>query len=116
MTDTTTDTTTTASNDSDSEASFFTRADAHIFLSNDQLDSMHKEGVAASMLYASARFTAWLVASSFTGSAQMEESKTKAVEFFTERFRDMLTQNMDDYSTNFDQYIKTPPQTANDPE
>jgi hypothetical protein len=56
----------------DSEALFFTRADAHIFLSNDQLDGMHKEGVAASMLYASARFTAWLMAGSFANGALME--------------------------------------------
>jgi Protein of unknown function (DUF3144) len=100
----------------DSEGLFFTRADAHIFLSNDQLEGMHKEGVAASMLYASARFTAWLMAGSFTKSDLMQESKAGAVEFFTERFRDMLSQNIDDYITNFDHYLKSPQPPANDAE
>lgn len=100
----------------DSEEMFFSRADAHIFLSNDQLENMHKEGVAASMLYASARFTAWLMAGSFANGDLMKESKAGAVEFFTERFRDMLGQNIDDYIANFDHYLKTPQQTANDSE
>ena len=100
----------------DSEALFFNRADAHIFLANDQLDTMHKEGVAASMLYASARFTAWLVANSFATSALMQESKSGALDFFTERFREMLTQNMDDYIANFEHYLKNPQTTANDSE
>lgn len=98
----------------DSEPLFFNRADAHIFLSNDQLDSMHKEGVAASMLYASARFTAWLMASSFPDAKPMQDAKAGALDFFTERFRDMLNQNIDDYIANFDHYIKTPPKPAND--
>jgi hypothetical protein len=102
-----TDTAATPDSD-DSEQAFFNRADAHIFLSNDQLDSMHKEGVAASMLYASARFTAWLMAGSFANGDLMKESKAGALDFFTERFRDMLNQNIDDYIANFDQYIKTP--------
>ncbi|HEY6530264.1 MAG TPA: DUF3144 domain-containing protein [Cellvibrionaceae bacterium] len=100
----------------DSEQLFFNRADAHIFLSNDQLDNMHKEGVAASMLYASARFTAWLMAGSFANGDLMQESKASALEFFTERFRDMLNQNIDDYIANFDHYIKTPQQSPKDPQ
>jgi hypothetical protein len=44
----------------------------------------------------------------------MQEAKAGALDFFTERFRDMLNQNIDDYIANFDQYIKTPPKPAND--
>ena len=43
---------------------------------------MHKEGVAASMLYASARFTAWLMASSFPDSKPMQEAKAGALDFY----------------------------------
>lgn len=99
----------------DNDALFYSRADAHIFLSNDQLEAMHKEGVAASMMYASARFTAWLMAGSFANADVMKESKDNALEFFTQRFRDMLNHNIDDYIKNFDHYLKTP-SSQNDPQ
>ena len=50
---------------------FYTRADAHIALSNEQADSAARELVNASMLFASARFCAFLSAGGYSSGEAM---------------------------------------------
>ena len=44
----------------DPDDKFFERADAHIHLSNDQLKDIEHGRVSASMMFALARFNAWV--------------------------------------------------------
>jgi hypothetical protein len=85
---------------------FYDRADAHIHLSNDQLDGATREMVNASMLFASARFCAWLSASGFASGEAMAAKRDETIEYFVAGFRQMLEGNVDAYIKNFDAYMK----------
>lgn len=85
---------------------FYERADAHINLSNDQLAGAAREMVNASMLFASARFCAWLSAGGYASGEAMAEKKQEIADYFVDGFRQMLEGNLDAYARNFDAYMK----------
>lgn len=89
----------------DPDDKFFIRADAHIHLSNEQLKEIEHGRVSASMMFALARFNAWVNASGFQSAEQMEVKKSEAIEYFTNEYRKMLEENLDDYIANFNQYM-----------
>ena len=90
----------------DVDDNFYERADAHINLSNDQLDDIDRGKVSASMMYAVARFNAWLTACGFSTSDEMAAEREETIRYFTTEYRKMLEENLDDYITNFDRYMK----------
>src|ERR1700754_432904 len=86
---------------------FYERADAHIHLSNDQLDGeVSPEAVNASMIFATARFNAWMSASGFSSAEEMAEKRAETIEYFVAGYRQMLEGNLDAYIRNFDSYMK----------
>lgn len=84
---------------------FWVRADAIIHLANAQCKNAPNGKVSASLLYAAARFSAYNVAANVSDLEEMKIEKEEAIKFFTEQFKKMLIENMDDYIENFDQYI-----------
>ena len=86
---------------------FYDRADAHIHLSNDQLKAVDSEGkVSASMLYGTARFNAWVSALGFSSGEQMAEAREQTLAYFTEQYRLMLEDNLDDYIKHFARHMQ----------
>lgn len=85
---------------------FFGRADAHIHLSNDQAKNAKTGNVSASMLFGTSRYNAYTVASGFATQAEFEQESEKAIDYLVDQYRKMLKENMSDYLTNFDSYIK----------
>ena len=84
---------------------FFKRTDAFIKVAN-ELSQEHDLGkVSASLLYAAARFNAFIVASSAEDKAAADRNKVEAIEYFTEQYRSMLMANMDDYINKYDEYL-----------
>lgn len=86
---------------------FFARADAHIQLSNDQLQDIGRGKVSASMMYAVARFNAWTSACGFQSSEEMSGAREETLDYFAAEYRKMLEENLDDYIAHFDRYMKT---------
>jgi uncharacterized protein YeeX (DUF496 family) len=85
---------------------FFKRTDAFIKVAN-ELTGDHDLGkVSASMLYAAARFNAFIVASSAGDKTEAEKNKEDAINYFTEQYRSMLLANMNDYIEKYDDYLK----------
>lgn len=85
---------------------FFKRTDAFIKVAN-ELTSDHDLGkVSASMLYAAARFNAFIVASSAENKEEADKNKVEAIEYFTSQYRSMLLANMNDYIEKYDEYLK----------
>ena len=85
---------------------FFKRTDAFIKVAN-ELTSDHDLGkVSASMLYAAARFNAFIVASSAESKEEADKNKVEAIEYFTSQYRSMLLANMNDYIEKYDEYLK----------
>ena len=91
----------------DVDEGFYDRADAHIYLSNDQITGVATRGkVSASMMYANARFSAWVSATSRESGEDMAQNREEAITFFVEQFRLMLEEHYDDYAANFDPYMR----------
>ena len=85
---------------------FFKRTDAFIKVANELTQDNEVGKVSASMLYAAARFNAFIVASSAKDKAEADRNKVEAIDYFTEQYRSMLLANMDDYINKFDEYMK----------
>ena len=88
---------------------FYQRADAHIHLSNDQLKEVTRGKASASMLYATARFNAWVSACGFNTANDMAEARQETIDYFVEQYRKMLEDNLDDYIGNFEKYMVVKP-------
>ena len=85
---------------------FFKRTDAFIKVAN-ELSTEHDLGkVSASMLYAAARFNAFIVASSAESKEEADRNKVEAIDYFTSQYRAMLLANMNDYIDKYDDYLK----------
>lgn len=92
---------------SNTDDDFYPRADAHIHLSNDQISDTATRGkVSASMMYATARFNAWITACGWNSGEAMGAAREETIDYFLTEYRKMLEENLDDYITHFDDYMR----------
>lgn len=97
----------------DVDDQFFERADAHIHLSNAQLEVEKGRGkVSASMMYATARFNAWVTACGFSAPEDLAGARDQTTAYFVEQYRLMLEENLDDYIQHFGDYMKRRPKLS----
>lgn len=89
----------------DVDEHFYERADAHINLSNEQLAAVERGRVSASMMFATARFNAWLTSIGMESGAELAAAREKTVDYFVTQFKAMLEDNLDDYAENFQKYM-----------
>lgn len=87
------------------DKNFFKRTDAFIQVANDLSKTNDLGKVSASLLYAAARYNAFLVASSAKDKAEADRNKVEAIEYFVDQYRSMLLANMNDYVNKFDEYL-----------
>ncbi len=89
------------------DPNFFVRSNAHIDLSNAQVlepsNGGRIGGVAESMIYAAARFTAYLIQKSCTTRDEMATNLAANSWRFTELFRECLETNMRENIERFDE-------------
>lgn len=84
---------------------FFERADAVINLANSQLSPQSHAGqVAASLNYAAARFAVSAATIGFVKGSDLAKEKDDIIKFYTEKYQQMLAENLDQYIENFDKY------------
>lgn len=83
---------------------FWDRADEVIALANNQVKDSTIGKVSSSLLYAVARFNSFNVANSASDVEEMRQDKEEAIRYFTEQYRKVLEENLDDYIENFDLY------------
>lgn len=91
------------------DPNFYERADAHIELSNRQLEDQTLGKVSSSMMYATARFNSWVSACGFETGEEMNETRQEIIDYFVEQYKLMLAENLDDYIQNFESYMKPQP-------
>lgn len=82
---------------------FYKIADSFIDLANTHSDSCETSEVGSSMLFASARFSAFVVASFAKDKAAYEAEVDNAINHFSSEFKKMLTENLEQYKTAFDE-------------
>lgn len=86
---------------------FYENADKFIELANSLRDETYHAGkVNASLLYATARFSAWTAATGFVKSSDYAKEKQDIIEHFSKNFAKMLSDNIDDYTENFQKYMQ----------
>jgi len=83
---------------------FWDRADEVIAVANKQVGGESIGKVSSSLLYAAARFNSFNVANSADSAEDMKADKEEAIEYFTNQYRKMLEENLDDYIENFPDY------------
>ena len=88
------------------DAKFYERADAHIALANGHINAnIHPGMVSNSLMFGAARFNAWVAAAGFTNGEDMKKEKEDILKFFTEQYRLMLAENLENYAENYDHYM-----------
>jgi hypothetical protein len=89
----------------ETDKDFYTRADAHIHIANQQIENASRGKVSASMMYATARFNCWISACKADSGDDLRAGKEEIIEYFVEQYREMLAEHLDDYASNFDKYM-----------
>ncbi len=82
---------------------FYKLADSFIDLANNHCDKEDNSQVGSAMLFASARFSAFVVASFAKDKPSFEEEIEHAVDHFGAEFKRMLNENLEQYKTVFDE-------------
>ena len=95
------------SQEQERDEKFYERADAHITLANEHINSRQTSPVLAndSLLYGAARFNAWIVAASFKNREDLKNDKENALEYFTNAYKSMFEEHLNDYIENFETYM-----------
>ncbi|MEQ1608339.1 MAG: DUF3144 domain-containing protein [Hyphomonadaceae bacterium] len=86
---------------------FYERVDAHISRANKDAEDASPEAANASLIFASARFSAFVSARGFGSGEEMAAKRDETVEYFVAGFRQMLEGNLDAYIRNFAAYVQT---------
>ena len=85
---------------------FYERADAHIALANGHVNqNIHPSIASNSLMFAASRFNSWVAAAGFKNGEDLAKEKEEILKFFTEQYRLMLSENLDTYIENYDQYM-----------
>ena len=92
----------------DTDHDFLDRAHEHLRIANQQLEDVSEGQVSASMMYACARFNAWVSASNQDSARNLKSAYGETIEYFVAQYRRMLVKNLDDFVANFGEYIKRP--------
>lgn len=87
------------------DTTFYKRADAHIELSNQQLEQTPGPAVGASMSWSAARFNTWLCANMYGTKAEMVRRRDEAIAQLTEHYAQQLRENFDNYIDHFETYV-----------
>ena len=92
----------------ETDKEFFQRADAYITVANEQSQDVNRGKVSASMMFATARFNAWVSASGTESGEELATVREEALEYFVTEYRKMLEENLDEYIEHFDKYMSGP--------
>ena len=90
----------------DNDEKFFNRADAHIQLANEQLADAVRGNVSGSLMFAAARYNAWVSATDLQSSKELQNKKEALMDYFLSQYKSMLEHNFDNYIAHYDDYMK----------
>ncbi len=80
---------------------FYKTADSFIDVANSHCETQENTRVGSALLFATARFSSFVVASQSKDKESYEAEIDNALEFFTSEFKRMLAQNLEDYKSAF---------------
>ena len=86
----------------DSNKNFYKMADSFIDKANQHCENNNNADVGSALLYAASRFSAFVVASYAQNKDHYESEVDNAVTYFSDEFKRMLVENLEQYKTVFD--------------
>jgi hypothetical protein len=86
------------------EKTFQERCDEFINVANQQHAETEVENVNAALLFSAARFNVFSTVRQFDDVEKLQENKQKIIEYFAQRYAEMMNQNFDEYIERFDDY------------
>ena len=81
---------------------FYELADAHIALCNTHMGKVKPAKVSASMLFAAARFNAFVIYASSENKAQFLLEKEAAIGYFMQEYEKYLRENVDEHLSRYE--------------
>jgi len=90
----------------DANHDFYERAHEHLRIANEQLTDVSQGHVSASMMYACARFNAWVSANCRDSAKDLKGAYGETIEYFVAQYRKMLVTNLDDFVAHFAEYME----------
>ena len=91
--------------DNGPDQQFLELADSFIALANSHCDTVSPSRVSATLLFAAARFNAFVIASTVDSKDELTTDSEPALKYFLSQYEKMLGENLADYVENFDQYL-----------
>jgi hypothetical protein len=95
------------SDQSTEETQFWDLVDQFIEQANHACEQLEPGAVSAALLNAAARFNAFVVACASVDRHEFIEEIEPAQQHLTERYRELLRDNLEDYRENYKIYIRT---------
>lgn len=89
----------------DRDEKFWEMTDKFINLANEQCEDNKNGQVSTSLLFSAARFNAFMFASTTKDVAELLKDKDLAIEYFTKQYKDAITENLNDYEKNYNDYV-----------
>jgi hypothetical protein len=93
--------------DTQPDKEFWGIADAFIAVANQRCETVSPGKVSAAMLYAAARFNAFIAASQSKQKQQFVAERDATSAYFVSQFEKMLRENLNDYEVHFEAYTKS---------
>ena len=84
---------------------FWQLADEFINLANEKCDSMRNGKVSTTMLFAAARFNAFMFASMSKDLEDFKKERELAIEYFADQYKKAFVENIEDYEKNYSNYV-----------
>ena len=86
---------------SKTDDNYYKRADEIISLANEQCNDITPTKVNLSLMFASARFSAFIASTLAQDVEELKRDKEEAIKYFTEQFSKMLVENLDENIKNY---------------
>jgi hypothetical protein len=88
------------------EKTFQQRCDEYIAVANQQFKETEVENVNAALLFSAARFTTFSTVRQFDDVEKLKENQQSIIDYFTQRYTEMMAQNFEEYIERFDDYVQ----------
>jgi hypothetical protein len=84
---------------------FWQIADAFIGVANQQIETLPWTKVSAAMLFATSRFSSFVLAATAGSATELTAKREEAIAYVLSQFEQMMRDNMADYEENFSKYL-----------
>jgi len=85
---------------------FWELTDTFIREANEQCSVAERAKVGAALLYAAARFNAFVAAAAAGNESSFQADRPKAFEYFSDQYARMLAENLNEWANNFARNLK----------